>query len=438
MGPERQKLRRLWNDNDMIKAIESVRKGTMGLKKASISFKVPRSTLQRCVTSKLDAKDAIQKNFGRKPIFDTALEEKLVYYAKRMKEKYYGMSKEEFKTIAYVFAEKHNIQNFGKTNKAGKHWLYSFLERHKDKFQINQVDSIPPEELRYSEDHVVKFFNILDQLYHDRQFPADRIFNVDATGFILSEKEDQAVYTCKGRKRLTSLSTLKRQGLVTIVSSMSASGFFVPPLFIFPGHEMRDELMKGAPPCSIGAVHPFGWVQKEHFLQWFHHFIEKVKPSKESPVLLIVDSSYSYIRSFEAMLAAEENHIEIISVPPSWTDMLQPMAKTFIEPLKELCNQEIQLWIQRHDRSIETSDVAEILGKAYLKIKTGEVAVNGFRSTGIYPLNITKVCNNYRLIRTNEYAENSIIVQQPLPGPSNTLQDTTLPITQVWLQSPPL
>ena len=78
---------------------------------------------------------------------------------------------------------------------------------------------------------------------------------------------------------------------------MSASGTYIPPMFIFPRQRMKMELMDGAPAGSTYACHKTDWIQLELFTQWLRHFIECVKPSQESPALLILDGHASHTKN---------------------------------------------------------------------------------------------------------------------------------------------
>jgi len=76
----------------------------------------------------------------------------------------------------------------------------------------------------------------------------------------------------RGKKEVESLTSAERGNLITVVTCMSASGTYVPPLTVFPRKNMKEELMDGAPAGSISACHSSGWLQTDIFTKWCYHF----------------------------------------------------------------------------------------------------------------------------------------------------------------------
>ncbi|KAK9700607.1 DDE superfamily endonuclease [Popillia japonica] len=213
---------------------------------------------------------------------------------------------------------------------------------------------------------------------------------------------------------------------------MSAGGQYVPPMLIFPTKNRNDQLMRGAPPGSIYAVHPSGWIQHNLFTQRFQHFIQFVKKSENDPVLLIADGHYSHTRNMDVINLARENHVSIISLPPYSTHKLQPLDKTFMGSFKAYYSEEIRKWIRKNQLAVTIFVLVELLANALLKAETSEIAKKGFEVTGIYKLNrhifsdanfiaeeidAEKRCNSSTIIKTTSEATT---VDEPQPGCSKS------------------
>ena len=67
------------------------------------------------------------------------------------------------------------------------------------------------------------------------------------------------------------------------------------------------------------------------------------------------------------------------------TYKFQPLDKSFMGSLKIYYSEEIKMWTRTTADSIWY--IMDLVGRAHMKYQIIEIAINGFRITGIYPPN---------------------------------------------------
>lgn len=169
---------------------------------------------------------------------------------------------------------------------------------------------------------------------------------------------------------------------------MSATGVYVPPMLIFPRVRMKDELKIGAPAGTLFRAHPSGWMQTELFVDWFEHFLLHTKPSSCNPVLLILDGHVSHTKNLKLIELARENCVTIVSLPPHCTHRLQPLDVSFMGPLKSYYSKAIEKFHRdTKGQPVKQTNISALFADAYGKAAQIATAENGFRATGLWPLN---------------------------------------------------
>ena len=310
----RKTTRGNWSTESLHLAIVAVHSGSCSLNQAASDFEIPEATLRRYVKK---SPNEYPQNLGRYlPVFTEELENKLATYVVEMGKRYYGMTNWQMRKLAYEYAIRNNVPHcFDDESKmAGVDWIKGFLKRHTEiSLRVPEMTSLG-RIMGFNEPQVNIFFDLLKKEMDKHYFMPSRIFNADESGVPTVPTKIPKVLAAKGVKRVAKATSAERGKTVTIMCCMNACGNFVPPAFIFPRVRMRPEFMDDAPPESLGVAEKKGWMNQEVFVKYLNHFVKHTRPTREDPVLLIVDNHSSRM-SIEAVEYCRENHIVMLSLP---------------------------------------------------------------------------------------------------------------------------
>ena len=105
-----------------------------------------------------------------------------------------------------------------------------------------------------------------------------QIYNVDETGISVVHKAGKVI-TQVGRKNVWSVTSAEKGKTHTVMTCVSASGFVIPPMMIYPRKRMNEKLKQGAVPETLFECSDSGWINEGLYIKWFKFFLAKIPPA---------------------------------------------------------------------------------------------------------------------------------------------------------------
>ncbi|KAJ2937617.1 hypothetical protein O0L34_g17873 [Tuta absoluta] len=379
-----------WKPEDLKNAIHDFKNENIGINECARLHKVPKATLKRHL-QKGDTSENVEINKGRPVVFDKDLEDLLVKHIVTLEHHMFGLTISDIRKLAYQIAEKNYIPHrFNHAKQmAGKAWFYAFMQRHKDKISLRQPEATSLNRVKgFNRENIANFFDIYEEIVDKNKLTANKIFNVDESGFQTVQKKPQKVVGEKGKRQVGALTSGERGVNTTMVACASVTGQFIPPMIIFKRMRMNEQLKEGAPAGSLVKVSESGYINRELFVEWLEHFISVVKPTKEDKVLLLLDGHTTYSKNLEALSLARDKGVILLQLPGHTTHRLQPLDVSFFKPMSTYYTQAIESWMRANPGSAVTQyQVSRLINEAYERAATIGNVANGFRATGIWPVN---------------------------------------------------
>jgi len=386
-------LRCRWTKDDLQKAVEDIKANNFTIRAAARAYQIPRTTLQQYVNSKTRkhqlSADHEPGRVGRYPALGKDFETELCEHAKLLSDLYFGITKEQLCKLAYELAWKNGMKHPFNVDKqsAGDDWFQGFIARNPT-ISLRKAESTSiARVIGFRRSEVSRFFDNLAQVYDKEKFDASRVFNVDETGMSTVQVQKQKILAPTGKKQIGKIVSAEKGETITAVVCVSASGTFIPPMLIFPRKNMNPRLLNGAPPGTVGATSPSGWINGDLYLKWLKHFIQHTAATVDRKVMLILDNHESHV-TLQAYEMCRENGVIVVSLPPHCSHKCQPLDLAVFGPLKTAYYKRCTEWMRMNPgQRITQYQIASLFGDAYCASANLQKCISGFRASGIYPLN---------------------------------------------------
>eukprot|EP00731_Ephydatia_muelleri_P032532 Em0024g76a len=377
-------------------ALKEVRDGRMSRNAASKAFGMPRSTL----CDKLDGKTPEDRRMGPPSVLTKAEEAMLANFCIKYLKCGFLINREDLFDIVQRIIQVDGRQTPFTDGRPGYYWFQGFMRRN-PALTERSAEILTGGRAAVTEAAIRKWFNDIKTYVVDEEHAGDvfqdplRIFNFDESNFLLARKKGKVLGPVNYKRFLQSSQENDKEGL-TVLMGYSASGKIAPPMIVYSykQHIPRDviEAVESADPTWAAGRSDTGWMTSVTFYDYISQVFEPWLTANHvpRPVLVYADGHKSHL-SLEIAEFCREKRILLVALYPNSTHLLQPLDVSVFKSLKNLWTTAKNLWKAYNPlANISKKVFPNVFKKAVDQVSIATV-VNGFRKTGLYPLDPEQV-----------------------------------------------
>jgi len=373
----------------MAEAIEEYKSGADGSKQLRMlarAWNIPKSTLQRRIAGTVIG---TQHCSGRKTVLSAAAEQELSNVIRDMASCGFPLGMMEIRKLAYQYSKANELNIFSDSKQAaGYYWFRNFLQRHSD-LRVRKPEALSAARaMSMNKPTIDKWFKDYELLLISlgiKDVPS-HIWNCDESGLIDQFERRKAVGVAG--KPFYQITAGERGELTTVLACMNAVGTYMPLLFIFKGARLQAKWCVGAPAGSLVNVSANGWINHDLFLKWATKFVEQLPKDDDRPHLLLLDGHSSHVYNYAFIQLMKQNNVHLLCFPAHCSHWLQPADKALFKSLKHQWNE--QGWQMTKDLAgarLRKDQFFQLFSAVWPRVASVETAQNGFRATGLFPVN---------------------------------------------------
>lgn len=278
-----------------------------------------------------------------------------------------------------------------KDNKPGREWVMSFLKRHKKSLSVRTCQNIKGNRAAVSKQMINAYFDELKKTLD--QVPPHLILNYDETAFCDDPRHRKLVFQ-RGTKYPERVMNSTKSS-VSVLFTGTASGVLLPPYVVYKSTNLYDLWTENEPVgCAYNRTKSW-WLDGSCFLDWFQKIVIPYCRRYEGKKVIIGDNLATHLSPVVIKLA-EENNTAFVFLPPNSTHLTQPLDVAVFRAMKikwRLVLEAMKNKLATRNQTFDKKYFPYLLRKTMLALQEN-IAKNlkaGFKKTGIYLLNRTKV-----------------------------------------------
>ncbi|XP_005094673.1 uncharacterized protein LOC101845836 isoform X2 [Aplysia californica] len=386
MATTTKKKKRLnYSEESMIAACDCVSKGMM-LREAARTHGVPYPTLRARVNGRSSIRQIDRTVLSREQ------ENRLAEWLTESSRRGFRRTKKQLLSTVQKCLNFNAETTVFKDNMPGEKWYRLFRERHKNKLSQQTPLALGSQRAAVNESKILTWFQKAKKDISQVDLTVlecpERLFNCDESGFQLGGGVRKVLAATTRTDKRVSQVTNDTHKQVTVLVCGNALGELQAPLLIFPGQRFTYNPLEGFEEAHM-AKSRNGCIDCEILARWMETAFCPAVAHLQKPVVLFADGN-----SFHLTLEIHEicrSHGVILYQLPSLNHssrIVQPLDLTSFKNLKHAWYEEVMKYQEDNSDTLSKQHFAKVFKSAWdRRGHDGDVLVNGFRASGIFPWN---------------------------------------------------